>query len=476
MRTTQPTYKEVYSMPNRIARRFGRGGAILAASALLLSACSVDKVLRVPDQDVSHPTDITGKAGLPTLLAAAIGDFQVAFAGTGSGTDEGLVNMTGLFTDEFSFTETFPTRVEVDRRNIDVNNSTMSNIYFEVQRARQSTFRAESAYAALAPTDKNYSEALSLEGYSWLLIAEVYCSGVGITKFDASSNIISGAPLTTQQMLDSALDRFTKALAVAKANNSSFLANLARVGTARALLFKSNTNLAAAADTVKAVTPDFVYNVFSSSNTTRQNNGVFELQWNEGRWAQAHLEGGVGLPFRNGCVSGQTVADGCDPRTPYDTLGLGFDQQRPVYGTLKYSNRDAPTVLADYTEAQLIIAESQLATNYAGANGTLVILNNLRSTVGLPPLAPAVGFQAQLLQLFSERAFWLYATAHREGDLRRLVRAAPAGYGIATNAVWPNGTYKGRGGGIYGTDVNFPIPLDESNANPQVNGCLDRNP
>ena len=452
-------------MPNRIARRLGKRGAILAATALLLSACSVDKVLQVPDPDVSRPTDITGKAGLPTLLAAAVGDFQVAFAGTGSGNDEGLVNMTGLFTDEFNFTETFPTRVEVDRRNIDVNNSTMSNIYFEVQRARQSTFRAESAYAALAPTDKSYSEALSLEGYSWLLIAEVYCSGVGITKFDANSKIVSGAPLTTPQMLDSALDRFTKALAVAKAANNAYLANLARVGTARALLFKSNANLAAAADTVKAVTPDFVYNIFSSSNTTRQNNGVFELMWNEGRWSQANQEGIVGLPFRNG-----------DPRTPFDSLGLGFDQARPVFGTLKYPDRDAPTVLADYTEAQLIIAESQLATNYAGANGTLAILNTLRAGVSLPPLAPAPDQQSQILQLFSERAFWLYATAHREGDLRRLVRAAPAGYGIATNTVWPNGKYAGRGGGVYGTDVNFPIPLDESNANTQVNGCLDRNP
>ncbi|HXQ77165.1 MAG TPA: hypothetical protein VN797_03105, partial [Gemmatimonadaceae bacterium] len=246
MRPTSPAYREVYYMLNRIAQRLGKRGAILAASALLLSACSVDKVLQVPDPDVSHPTDITGKAGLPTLLAAAVGDFQVAFAGTGSGGDEGLVNMTGLFTDEFSFTETFPTRVQLDRRSIDVNNSTMSNIYFEVQRARQSTFRAESAYAALAPTDRSYSEALSLEGYSWLLIAEVYCSGVGITKFDASSNIVTGAPLTTQQMLDSALDRFTKALAVAKTKNDHYLADLARVGTARALLFKSNTNLAAA--------------------------------------------------------------------------------------------------------------------------------------------------------------------------------------------------------------------------------------
>jgi hypothetical protein len=131
--------------------------------------------------------------------------------------------------------------------------------------------------------------------------------------------------------------------------------------------------------------------------------------------------------------------------------------------------------LANWTEAQLIIAESQLAANYAGVNGTLAILNNLRAGVGLAPLAPAANAQAQLLQLFSERAFWLYGTAHREGDLRRLVRTA-TGYGLAQNLVWPNGTYRGRGGGAYGTDVNFPIPLDEINANPNVKGCLDRNP
>jgi hypothetical protein len=375
--------------------------------------------------------------------------------------------MTGLFTDEFFFTETFPTRVQVDRRSIDPNNSTMSNIYFEVQRARQSTFRAESAYAALAPTDSLYSEALSLEGYSWLLIAEAYCSGVGITKMDANSQIVPGQPLTTQQMLDSALDRFTKALTVAKTSKSSYLANLARVGTARALIFKGNANLAAAADTVAAVPANFSYLIFSSSNTTRQNNGVFELQWNEGRWTQSNREGIVGLPFRNN-----------DPRTPFADLGAGFDGVHEVFGTLKYPSRDASTVLADYTEAQLIIAENQLATNYAGPGGTLEILNNLRASIGMAPLTPAPDAPSQLLQLFTERAYWLYATAHRLGDLRRLIRPAPAGYGLAQNSVWPNGGYTGGrgGGGVYGTDVNFPIPLDEINANPNVKGCLDRNP
>src|SRR5690242_5541286 len=188
-------------MLNRTNWRTGGRRATVTAAAILLSACSVDKVLQIPDPDVSRPTDVSGKAGLPTLLAAAVGDFQVAFAGTGSGGDEGLVNMTGLFTDEFFFTETFPTRVQVDKRAIDRNNSTMSNIYFEVQRARQSTFRAESAYAKLAPTDSLYAEALNLEGYSFILLAETYCSGIAITKLDAAGRILAGPSIPTQQVL-----------------------------------------------------------------------------------------------------------------------------------------------------------------------------------------------------------------------------------------------------------------------------------
>lgn len=454
-------------MLNKIVGRTVVRRATFAAAALVVSACSVDKVLQVPDPDVSKPIDITGPAGLPTLLAAAVGDFQVAFSGTGvGGTQEGLVNMTGLFTDEFAFTETFPTRVQVDRRSIDRNNSTMLGIYFNVQSARQSSFRAESVFAKLAPTEAGYSEALSLEGYSFLMLAESYCSGVPITKLDASGKVLPGQPLTTQQLLDSALNRFTKALGVAKANGDALLTNLARVGTARALIFKSNANLAAAADTVKAVASDFEYQIFSSDNTLRQINGVFELQYLEGRWTQANGEGTNGLLYRNG-----------DPRTPFVNLGLGFDNARIVYGSLKYPDRNAPTVLASYVEAQLIIAESQLAGNYAGANGTLAILNALRAGAGMTPLAAAATAATQRAQLFSERAFWLFLTQHRLGDLRRLARStANGGYGLGSEAVFPTGNYTGRGGGVYGLDTNFPIPIEEANSNPNAPACLDRNP
>ena len=72
-------------------------------------------------------------------------------------------------------------------------------------------------------------------------------------------------------------------------------------------------------------------------------------------------------------------------------------------------------------------------------------------------------------QLFSERAFWLYGTAHRLGDMRRLVEGtASGGYGRAFNTVYPSGTYPK--GGVFGQDRSLPVPIEEQN-NPNFVEC-----
>ena len=92
----------------------------------------------------------------------------------------------------------------------------------------------------------------------------------------------------------------------------------------------------------------------------------------------------------------------------------------------------------------------------------------------LPPLADPGTQTAREDLLFRERAFWLWSTAHRLADLRRLVRpVTEGGFGRAENTVFPNGPY--YKGGVYGTDKFLVIPLAEQN-NPQFHGCLDRNP
>ena len=63
--------------------------------------------------------------------------------------------------------------------------------------------------------------------------------------------------------------------------------------------------------------------------------------------------------------------------------------------------------------------------------------------------------------MFRERAFWFYLTAHRLGDLRRMVRQ----YGLDAESVFPTGAYH-KQGLTRGTQVTFVIPQPEEN-NPE---------
>ena len=101
----------------------------------------------------------------------------------------------------------------------------------------------------------------------------------------------------------------------------------------------------------------------------------------------------------------------------------------------------------------------------------------IEAEAALAPLTDP-GDQASRVDLmFCERAFWLYLSGHRLGDLRRLVRQ----YSRSADAVFPGGggaQYVIDGnpkGGIFGNDVNLSIPLDETN-NPKFSACIDRNP
>ena len=124
--------------------------------------------------------------------------------------------------------------------------------------------------------------------------------------------------------------------------------------------------------------------------------------------------------------------------------------------------------LATGIEARLIEAEAALKAG--DATTWLAKLNEARATgLGgtLAPLADPGTDAARVDLLFRERAFWMYFTSHRIGDLRRLVRQ----YGRGPETVWPTGNY--FKGGVYGTDQNLPPAQAEKN-NPGYTGCADR--
>jgi hypothetical protein len=431
--------------------------ALAASMALALTACDLSKALEVPDPDVATPTSLEDITALPTLLAGAIGDFQVGLNGGG----DGQVSTSALFTDELNWAETFPTRQEVDSRNINIINATMDGIFIGMQRGRVSSSRAATAFANLDPTNVGRPHALNLEGFSYIILGENYCSGVPFSTLTADGATEYGEPQTTAQIFTAAVARFDSALALVPATpNAAFVTqqNLARIGKGRALM---NLNQYAQAKTAVAAVPtSFQYQLLHSENTGRQNNGLFNLVYDGRRFSVTNVEGVNGLPYR---------ADN-DPRVSWvagtGTNAFGFDGTTPMFQERKYPIRAASITVADGIEARMIEAEADMATAPATAIATL---NAARATVaGLAPLTDPGTAAARVDMLFKERAYWFWLTSHRLGDLRRLVRQ----YGRSSESVFPTGTF--FKGGVYGPDVNFPVPFNEQN-NPKFTQCIDRN-
>jgi hypothetical protein len=187
-----------------------------------------------------------------------------------------------------------------------------------------------------------------------------------------------------------------------------------------------------------------------------QPNGVFDIINNLRQVTVSDREGRNGLDFRSAA----------DRRVPTQLAGKSADGI-DTFAFTRYSTIASPVPLATGIEARLIEAEAWLRSGDAGRS--LATLNTLRTTVpGLSPLSMELTDERRVDQLFRERAFWLFATGHRHGDLRRLVRQ----YDRSAEALFPTGTFP-LSGLTYGTDITFTPDLTQS-LNPAYTGCTGR--
>src|SRR5688572_29724013 len=432
----------------------------VAVFAILLgaAACDPNKALDVDDVDVVTPGQLNDKSALPTLRNGVLSTFQLAFSGgadLANGGHEGQVTMSGMLADEFENAESFPDRVAVDMRDVIPSNASLISLFLDLSKARSTADFASAQYNRLDAGALGQSEVLSIGAFSYVLFGENYCSGVPFSRLTETGSIEYGDPQTRDQVLQIAVAKFDSAIAIATEQEDDDLLNLARVGKARALLNLGRFPEAAAA--AAEVPTLFEYLVRSSANSLRQNNGIWNYTANTFAFSVPDREGGNGLPFLSAN----------DPRLEVVETGqLGFDRATPFNLQLKYADLEADVVLASGIEARLIQAEAQLR---AGAVATaFATLNTIRATAGLGTLTDPGSEIARTNLLFRERAFWLWGTSHRLGDLRRLIRQ----YSRTQSTVFPSGEY--HKGGVYGTDVNFPISSDERN-NPKFTGCIDRN-
>jgi hypothetical protein len=430
--------------------------AALALTAVAAAGCNKDKLLQITDPDVLNVADYNTPAGADPLRFGVIRDFTTAF----DGNTDSFATITGNMADELLASDTFDGRLTINaRRSVEVN-SEMETAYRNMQRARAGAARAISIISVSKPTPTfNVGQLYMYLGYTETFFAEGWCPGVPYSIVDDNGTTY-GQPQTTEEQFTLAVAHFDSALALA--DTFQQVKYGAAIGKGRALL--SLKRYADAAAAVASVPLGFQLLTGHSSSST--SNGVWSASTSgASRYRLVSNEGTNGLPF----------LDGSDPRIKWaPSTRAGFSSQFTAQpNNLKYGQFDNG-IIANGVEARLMVIENELQGGNAGAWAQVFAdLNALRSsaTPTVPPMTadslPTSQTQAVNL-FFKERAYWLWLTGHRLGDLRRLVRD----YGRDAEAVFPTGNLTLPLAGTYGTTTAITIPKSERN-NPNFSGCLE---
>ncbi len=485
---------------------------LAGAFALSLAGCNTDNIVKVTDPAQLKPLATDNATAVPALVNGAILQFAGGYSGFG---DDAFLSSSGVISDELAWGDSFTTRFAADRRTLQP--TALGNIsdaaFLRLHQSRNLALRAEalidkfeaelvtvadkSGDPELQP-DEIRAELKAVQGYDYVTLSEGWCGSVPFSNVPADGDIdptkiTFGAPQSTTQMNQAAVTLFDQAITLDAGDGAeSAQGTLARIGKARALLNLGLYDQAEAS--VAGISDSYVFFIEHSTNTSAQNNALASLIDN-GRYAISNLEGGTtasgaALSPDNNTAASNATAEGLnfrsaqDPRVPYAGPHVCFTRSRTCWTDNNYPDFNADVPLASGVEARLIEAEAA----FQRGDGTTMIakLNGLRAQVaslvrvlypeqkqtfplppGTPTLAPLVDPATPAAErdlLFRERAFWMYGTGHRQGDLRRLIR----NYGLPQSSVFPTGPYFRAAGTNYGTDVAFPVPFNEQN-NPQFN-------
>ena len=422
-----------------------RSALSVAAVAVSATACSTDTLLQVDRPDIIDPAKLTGALGATALYNGAIGDMAYA-----QGTFGGVMLASGLFSDEFRFGGTPPEVRQFDLGALKVENSFSQSIYLNLHRGRIAPQKAAAALAAANPADKRIGEMKALSALATIWVGEHYCSGAPLSDFGPPE--VFGNPSSTTQLFQAAVDLLTSAATTT--GNDPKIVNLIAVLRGRALL--NNAQFATAAAAVAAVPTGYTYEALFSTADLRTNNNMKAFIFDFDYLSVSDREGGNGLNF----------ATANDPRVEVHFAGPSrFDSKTPHYQYLLYPSFGSPIVNASGREARLIEAEAALKANNIGT--WLSKMNEVRATYQMAPRADPGNPAAQIDLMFRERAFTLFATAHRVGDLRRMVRQ----YGRTVAATFPVGAYH-KDNLTRGNQGSLIVPqTEDNNPNYKASDC-----
>jgi len=443
----------------------------LSLGLLAIAACNPNAALRPKEKGV---VTTIGPSALPGLYIGALNDFTIAWSGAGdggNGSHEGHVGLSSIFTDEMTslYLDEFTFRRALDTGQATPQNTQLAGIFNDLSASRHSSQLAEQSFATLAPHDVGRAEMLSIEGYTYILFAEMWCSGVPFGSLDETTGApVYGQPTTTAGMESIALALFDTASTLAAADTTTAILGqyatdtaeiraLAALGRARVLLDMGQFAAAqAAADSVVLHDPTLNYQMENSLNSPRQYNGVWQFTFADDAWGVVDRKGGNGLDFESANDPRVLWVDG-QQNGSLGVTPIGLDT---IYFQLKYPTKETSATLASATEATLISAEADLKAGNIGSWANKLNMLRANSGLALPPLtADSTSLASPDMRVevhFREREFWLWLTGTRLGDLRRLIHQ----YG---HNDFP--AHAGR-------DIRFSIPVSETN-NPHFKACLD---
>jgi hypothetical protein len=425
----------------------GAAGAAVIVGAF--TACKTSDYLNVTSPSRIPAGALEDPANAALLVNGAVADFECAYGA--------YVTASALIADELADATQTAARFPYDQRTLLSNSSRYQSsdcvsigTYSPLQTARVSADNAQRLLSGWTDEQVPNRQLLlatadAYEAYTELLLGEGFCSTT-LSTFNTDGSINYGTEITPAQAFDSAITRFSSAIDAAKAAGSgaNAILNLAYVGRARAKLDAGD--LAGARADAALVPASFVFNMTGSGISSRRYNRVWSDNGPNG--TSYNQASSVEAPYRT--MNDPRVPVFHPANVPNSTTGV------PIWIQTKYTSAASPIPIASGTEAQLIIAEADLASNPSEA---LSIINASRAAGNESTLASGTSAADLKSALIEERRRALFLQGNRLYDLIRFQLPLNP----AAGAAYP-------GGGTYGNQLCMPLPDVEIFNNPKLQG------
>jgi hypothetical protein len=418
-------------------RRTGRFRMTAASCGLaaIIAAAACSSLLTVDAPGLVQSSALTDPAMAPILVSTALGEFECGY--------NQWVPTVGILTGEYWDSNAIVDGNTWAALSFQINNmpgscansitQTGFGFYAPFQTARYTIENAQSilsgfTVAQVPALAEDLAELQAYDAYTYLLLGEGMCSMT-----------INGGPMISRAQTFAIADSgFTKALTLAAAAGDADLTAMSYVGRARTRLDEGNNAGAAAA--AAQVPVNYLRNAAYSLAKLSRYNRMYVMTF-------TNLFISVAPDYQNLTVNG--VAD---PRVPVKNLAkLGPDNLTTMWQQQKYTGSGAtPLPLASWKEAQLILAETSTG------QAQITAINNARSAQGVPAIVIPPGANMDSV-VVEERRRALFNEGARLEDMLRKKISFPAGQQNHKLA-------------IYGPTTCVPLPLVETQNNPNFNG------